>query len=456
MTQVLDAVDFGLILLQPSGCIEFVNRWVRDRCRLEADPVGQPFAQAFNAPLDPRVVTAVRGCLERGNSTRLSQAFHPMPLPLFAPGSREAERIRQAVDIITLGAPAQGGQRRCLIQVRDVSEIVKREQVFRSQAKRLGTELQRLTDAHHEIQRQSLRFREMARLAPVGLFETDVQGRLTFCNAGMAEMLQIDALSLVHRPWTDLFGAQGADASALGQRWQTAAATGVRFTTEVSLQRPGGDTAWMRIESSAIRDSGEAAAFGHIFTLVDVTELHEQARLNELRANHDALTGLANRDRFEARLRELSEADEARSSGMTVMFLDLDGFKSINDTHGHHAGDIVLKTVAARINRCVRAIDMTARIGGDEFAVLLPGALSSETIERIMAKIEKAVAMPINLGHCHARVGVSIGAASLSDKVPDLSGLLRAADSAMYRIKRRRSIHVAAAPPEAGVSAKVA
>jgi len=73
-----------------------------------------------------------------------------------------------------------------------------------------------------------------------------------------------------------------------------------------------------------------------------------------------------------------------------------------------------------------------------------------------MAKIEKAVAMPINLGHCHARVGVSIGAASLSDKVPDLSGLLRAADSAMYRIKRRRSIHVAAAPQEAGVSAKVA
>lgn len=456
MNQVLDAVDFGLILLQPSGTIEFVNRWVRDRCRLATEPVGQPFAQAFDAPLDPRVVTAVKGCLERGNSTRLSQAFHPMPLPLFASGSRDGERIRQAVDIISLAASPGDGLRRSLIQVRDVSEIVKREQVFRSQAKRLGTELQRLTDAHHEIQRQSLRFREMARLAPVGLFETDVQGRLTFCNAGVTEMLKTDALALMHRPWTDLFATQCSDAPAIGQRWQTAAATGVRFTAEVSLQRPAGDAAWMRIETSAIRDSSEAAAFGHIFTLVDVTEWHEQARLNELRANHDALTGLANRDRFEARLRELSEGKDARGSGLTVMFLDLDGFKSINDTHGHHAGDIVLKTVAARINRCVRAEDMTSRIGGDEFAVLLLGGLSAETIERITAKIEKAVAMPINLGSCHVRVGVSIGAASLTEQLPDLSSLLRAADSAMYRIKRRRAIQVATPPEDIDASPRAA
>ncbi len=444
MNQVFDAVDFGLILIDSLGRIERVNRWVRERSRLGAPCCGRPLAEAFSRPVDPRLLLAVRGCLDLGNSARLSQAFHPMPLPLFMPGEGCEQRLRQSVDIMALASA--DGPRRCLLQVRDVTDTVRREQLLKQQARRLGEELKRLTDAHQEIERQSARFREMARLAPVGLFETDLSGRLTYCNARVGEMLGAGAVQHYDkRRWTDLFAGRCADDAdnAEGDRfqaWMTAASTGVRFATEFSVSHGERERTWLRVEATAIHDAA-GGVHGHIFTLVDVTELHEKAKRNEQRANFDTLTGLANRDRFETTLKERlasADADDALAAQPSVMFIDLDRFKQINDSHGHHAGDLVLKAAAGRIRRCVRSGDLVARLGGDEFAVLLSERLADDVVERLARRMEKAMGLPINIGSCHVHVGASVGWATAGSDGSDVASLLHAADAAMYRVKRQR------------------
>jgi len=434
---VMDAVDFGLLLIDPLGTIHTANRWICERSRPAAELNGQPLAHAFSEPLDPHLVRAVRSCLDLGNSSRLSQAFHPMPLPLYRPDALGQQRVRQAVDVISMRLDSRP-ERMCLIQVRDMTDVVKREQLLRNQSRQLSAELQRLTAAHQEIERQSLRFREIARMAPVGLFETDAEGLVTYCNARTCELLSLEPAAALHANWSDLFGLASEPLAAKRARWQATTTAGLRFCDEFFVERVGRGSRWLRVEASAIR-LPQGPLQGHIFTLVDVTEFREVAQRNEYRANHDLLTGLVNRDCFDERLQRLLATVSTASGPVSVIFIDLDRFKQINDTHGHGAGDAVLKAVASRIRRAVRAEDLVARLGGDEFAVLMHGVNDAQVMERIVRKIDKAIGLPINIGTCHVQAQASLGWACADAETTQPKDLLAAADAAMYRHKRQGS-----------------
>lgn len=436
MKAVLDAVDFGLLLIDQQGAIHTANRWIRERSRAGRELAGQPLATAFNAPIDPHLARAVRSCLDLGNSSRLSQAFHPMPLPLFKPDTDGSQRVRQAVDVTSLRIDAEP-DRLCLVQVRDMTEVVKREQLLRDQSKQLSAELLRLTAAHREIERQSLRFRELARMAPVGLFEADSEGLVTYCNARTCEMLALEPAGALHRVWSDLFALPPELQAQQRARWLAATTTGLRYCDEFFLARGSQAGRWLRVEASAV-PLPEGHQQGYIFTLVDVTEFREDAQRHEYRANHDPLTGLANRERFDDRLQRLlaAGASKAPTEPVAVIFIDLNHFKQINDTHGHNAGDVVLKAVAARIRRAVRSEDLVARLGGDEFAVVVEGVGEARVMERIVRKIDKAIGLPINIGSCHVQADAALGWALASEESADPKALLAAADAAMYRNKR--------------------
>jgi diguanylate cyclase (GGDEF)-like protein len=167
-----------------------------------------------------------------------------------------------------------------------------------------------------------------------------------------------------------------------------------------------------------------------------------QAVRSDYQANHDALTGLPNRPR----LQELIERAIAEREPFAVMLMDLDRFKEINDTLGHHHGALLLEQVAARLVSAVRERDTVARLGGDEFVVLVAETPDRDAAEHVAARIREAFELPFRLGDLTLEVEASIGIAWYPDDAADGDALLQRADIAMYHAKRSHISHAAYSP----------
>ena len=161
-------------------------------------------------------------------------------------------------------------------------------------------------------------------------------------------------------------------------------------------------------------------------------------------AEHDGLTALPNRSSFQARLNEALANPTAEAGGtaaarpLAVLFLDLDDFKPINDRHGHHTGDELLRIVAQRLSHAVRGGDMVCRLGGDEFACLLCTPMGREQLSQVAAKLFDTIAAPLTVGGLQFAVRPSIGIALSPRDGNTAADLLQRADAAMYRAKRRQ------------------
>jgi diguanylate cyclase (GGDEF)-like protein len=156
-------------------------------------------------------------------------------------------------------------------------------------------------------------------------------------------------------------------------------------------------------------------------------------------ALHDSLTGLPNRAHFEHFLQEALARAHAGGQPMALLFLDNDGFKQVNDTHGHGAGDVLLAEVARRVQAQLRPGDLAARLGGDEFAVVMAPAATGPQAEAMAARLGQAIAAPLRLASgVELHPAASIGVALFPQQGADMEALLRAADAAMYHVKGRR------------------
>lgn len=171
----------------------------------------------------------------------------------------------------------------------------------------------------------------------------------------------------------------------------------------------------------------------------DVTEIRAlQAQVAE-QATRDPLTGLANRRLLDELLARALHRTNRSGTPLTVAFLDLDGFKSVNDTHGHDAGDTVLRATAARLQTAVRDADVVARHGGDEFVVVYEGA-DDNAVRSLLERIRNALSAPIDIGAgVTVRCGASIGIADTRSTAPNASALIGAADRAMLEVKRQHA-----------------
>jgi diguanylate cyclase (GGDEF)-like protein len=168
--------------------------------------------------------------------------------------------------------------------------------------------------------------------------------------------------------------------------------------------------------------------------LRQVTDLKEQLRHQAL---HDPLTGLPNRTLFLDRARHAVDAAARTRIYPAILYIDLDGFKPVNDNFGHEAGDSLLRTVADRLRGCLRPADTAARLGGDEFALLLNGPVDRSAIARVVERINTQLDVPVVLGEgVVATVGASIGVAVAGPDITDADTLVRQSDIAMYAAKR--------------------
>lgn len=174
---------------------------------------------------------------------------------------------------------------------------------------------------------------------------------------------------------------------------------------------------------------------GWLTTHSDITEIYQLKQEIEHLAYHDQLTGLPNRRLFSERIKK-AVASCGEGKGVNLMFVDLDGFKAINDKHGHAAGDDVLKIVAERLRNCFRKEDTVARIGGDEFAVVQSGFDQNLDVRPIAHRVVGEIGRPIMVGRENVVVGCSIGIANTGDMEAESNRLIREADEAMYLAKR--------------------
>jgi diguanylate cyclase (GGDEF)-like protein/PAS domain S-box-containing protein len=191
---------------------------------------------------------------------------------------------------------------------------------------------------------------------------------------------------------------------------------------------------WQNI--SVVRnDSGRVKNYTSVFS--DISSIKEYEEKLKHAAHHDALTGLANRVLFGARMDHSLQKAKRNNGGFALLFLDLDGFKTVNDSMGHRAGDQLLQCIAQRLEECIRDEDTAARFGGDEFTIILEDVNQATDAESIASKIINAISEPVVFGDQSVSVSTSIGISLYPDDGEDSDKLLHAADSAMFRAKSR-------------------
>jgi diguanylate cyclase (GGDEF)-like protein len=200
--------------------------------------------------------------------------------------------------------------------------------------------------------------------------------------------------------------------------------------SEVPQEEQLEDGRWIYIRQHRIKGGGIVGVW------TDVTPIKELQAHFERKAHHDELTGLPNRHLFEDRLAQTFARARRNGTPCALLYMDLDEFKPINDTHGHDVGDAVLVEVARRLQRALRESDTVARLGGDEFAVILEPTADHETAELAAARILEGLELPFALENGPCTVGISIGIGIAMAAVTDKERLLKAADEAMYEAKK--------------------
>jgi diguanylate cyclase (GGDEF)-like protein/PAS domain S-box-containing protein len=291
-----------------------------------------------------------------------------------------------------------------------------------------------LEDALAERDSAKKRFFDVAEISSDWFWETDVNLRFTFMSESFE---RVTGGSLIHigktldeltrdnprarqsANWDDLFARLDARLP-------------FRDFVFLSLGKADSDV-WVRIDGSPQFDkNGRFAGYRGVGS--DITALYMAKNKAELLATRDPLTGLANRAVFQEQLRAVCERPGHVDRGGAVMMLDLDHFKSINDSLGHDAGDALLQQVAQRLTAVIRQTDLIARLGGDEFTILLPGARTEEVMDVAWRLIE-AMAQPIDIMGQSLFISLSIGVTLYPDHGQSAVDLLQNADIAMYRAK---------------------
>jgi diguanylate cyclase (GGDEF)-like protein/PAS domain S-box-containing protein len=275
--------------------------------------------------------------------------------------------------------------------------------------------------------------------APVGIFFT-VARRLTQYNQKCADMVGIkggDGIGVRARE----FFRSDEEYQALSRAARPLLSRGKPFQSEVYLRNRNGSDVWVNIIGYIRnpRNTSEAT----IWIIEDHTLQKREAERIQFLATHDALTGLSNRMLFDKMLSLAIQSATRYRRLFAVLFVDLDGFKQVNDTLGHDAGDTLLKEIAGRLVQCVRASDVVARLGGDEFAILMHELGEPQQVVPIARKILDAIAQPVTVfqsatGLDHeCELTASIGVSLYPNDGKNEQALMKNADIAMYKAKQQ-------------------
>jgi diguanylate cyclase (GGDEF)-like protein/PAS domain S-box-containing protein len=376
---VLEAVGHGIYIIDENIRITHVNEAAEDMLRLTADVlVGTPLERIVD-PLASELVPDIRYARRTGNVVERTCSFA-------ATETWVEVRIRPAAT-------------ETLVSLRDVTLRTRAELRLRENEQRL---------------------RLMTHNVDAVLWTTDREARFMSISGGALADLGLRADGLVDQPCGALIAERVLDEVFEGQPVRAETTRGER---------------WLRHHVEPLRGpSGDI--IGAVGVSIDITELKRAQQQLFESAHRDRLTGLPNRLSLETRLAE-TLADAARDDlrRFALLFVDLDRFKTINDTLGHSVGDDVLREVALRLQEALRGGDVIARPGGDEFMILVPRIAPGADVQILAQRLVASLAQPVVVRGRELYVSASVGAAVYPDHGRDQEALVAHADTAMYRAK---------------------
>lgn len=288
---------------------------------------------------------------------------------------------------------------------------------------------QRLRTSNRALKISEQRFRSLFDENPDAVYTTDVDGRFVDANREMCRLSGVAVEDMIGRNFDELVCA---DAGTDSQRLFEQVLQGSAQSYDTAAVDGEGRRLHLLVTKVPVRVDG--VVVGAHAMARDVTELK---RLQDELAHqvlHDPLTGLPNRRLLEDRLDQALAERPARNKGASVLIIDLDGFKPVNDQLGHQAGDRVLEQVAARLAACMRPVDTVARLGGDEFAVVLPDT-DQHDAGAVAHRLLAALTVEFPVEDTLVSIGASIGGATASPGATSHRELMRMADDAMYEAK---------------------
>ena len=299
---------------------------------------------------------------------------------------------------------------------------------------RIGAFTRELEAARRRANESEERFRSIFSHSPSGLLVVDPACRIVRANVAAEEMFGFGEGGLAGMSGAALTSSE-EDAIRLTGLYEGLIAGEVDdYRGQWRFRRQDGSTFWGGLTAHVVR-AQDGRAEHTIVIMEDATARHEHEERLRYRVLHDALTGLPNRELFADRLR--IALDRSRRSGgrVAVLFLDLDGFKQVNDRLGHEAGDRLLQVVAARLSEGTRGHDSVARMGGDEFVVLSEDGSNEEQVKAMASRLLAMLQRPVTLDGTVVQVDASVGVAISVDADDRPEDLLRQADVAMYAAK---------------------
>lgn len=294
------------------------------------------------------------------------------------------------------------------------------------------TRQQRMED---EVRRARAFLKNVVDRVPSALFAKDAEtGQYIFYNSAAERVFGHTREQVVGRTSSEIFPP--AEAQRMLKQDQEALVAGpTGITAEEIIARPDGHDRYIRLKKVLITDGASDEKRYILGVAEDVTE--ERLREAEIAhlASHDVLTGLANRWLFHQRLQDAQRNASGSDDLLAIHYIDLDGFKAVNDTMGHATGDLLLKSVADRMLKAVRRSDLVARFGGDEFAILQTSIRNGHEATSLAERLVEGLAQPYEIGEAVCRVSASVGVSLATIRSP-AERIIESADSALYAAKR--------------------
>ncbi|OHC91301.1 MAG: hypothetical protein A3J87_02565 [Sideroxydans sp. RIFOXYB12_FULL_59_6] len=315
------------------------------------------------------------------------------------------------------------------VDIKSRDEIGKMADAFNALASSLQASVEQVSKGQAQLKLAAEVFVSSAEAIVI----TDANNNIMQVNRAFTQITGYSAEDVIGKnPRILKSGEQGAE--FYKEMWATLLATG-SWQGEIMDRRKSGEVypKWLSI---AVVKNEQGVVTNYIALFTDITERRASFERIQQLAHFDALTDLPNRTLLNQHIEQSMLTAKRNCNKMALLFLDLDGFKGVNDTLGHHTGDMLLREVSRRLKHCIRETDMVSRLGGDEFVVVMSAINQPDDAKHVAQKIIESIRQPFAIDGYTVNVGTSIGISVYPDDAEDSDTLKQCADAAMYGVKQ--------------------